>query len=487
MQIIIRTILIFCIVVFSNNEGLDSRIQTTEGIKNRNAENQSSTFPVFPGGVLAFPGAEGYGRNATGGREGEIYHVTNLNDDGKGSFRDAVSKPGRIIVFDVSGIIKLSSTPVQLQSNQTILAQTAPGDGVVLYGGRLSASGAHNTIVRYLRVRMGVDYSGKADAAGMANGFNVIFDHCSFTWGKDENFSISTNNRAPLENITIQNSIIGHGLQNHSCGGLMQTGITEGVTIFRNLYIDNHTRNPKVKGLNQFVNNVVYNWGGGTAYDMGGNSKGPSETTIEDNYFIVGPAETYRDTRQSDGTVVTKHTRLTPSKPFTGGNALFRTFWKGNYYDDNKDGAFNGRPMDWEKDCSGNPLFLDTPSNLHPQIVSQTTAETAYKWIVENVGATLPRRDQVDAYLIGELTSLGTKGTIIKNETDTAQFPLGGPGVIKPGTKPLDTDGDGISDAFEDKWGLDKNDPSDAMMIASNGYTNIENYSFSLEYPENYK
>lgn len=482
MQVLVRTILIYSFVFFNSTIQADSR-----GLEAATRTKESKVFPVFSDGVLAFPGAEGYGRNATGGREGEIYHVTNLNDDGEGSFRDAVSKPNRIIVFDVAGIIKLSATPVVLQSNQTVLAQTAPGDGIVLYGGRISATGASNTIVRYLRVRMGIAHPRQADAGGMANGSNVIFDHCSFTWGKDENFSLSTNNQAPLENITIQNSIIGHGLQNHSCGSLMQTGITEGISIFRNLYINNHTRNPKVKGLNQFVNNVVYNWGGGTAYDMGGNSQGPSETTIEDNYFIVGPAETYRAIPQEDGSLAVENYYLTPAKPFTGGNELFRTYWKGNYYDDDKDGTFNGRPIDWEKDCAGNPMFLYKPSELHPRIASQTSAEKAYEWIVKNVGATLPRRDQVDAYLIGELTSLGKKGTIIRDETDTTQFPLGGPGFIEPGTKPLDSDGDGIPDAFEDKWGLDKNDPTDAMKIASNGYTNIENWSFSLEFPEKYK
>ncbi|HAE43271.1 MAG TPA: pectate lyase [Clostridiales bacterium] len=381
----------------------------------------------------------------------------------------------------------MSPEPIKLQSNQTILGQTAPGGGVVLYGGRISATGINNTIVRYLRVRMGSEYPGNADTGGMANGSDVIFDHCSFTWGKDENFSLSTDNKAPLKNITIQNSIIGQGLQNHSCGGLMQTGIEEGITIYRNLYIDNHTRNPKVKGLNQFVNNVVYNWGGGTAYDMGGNSKGPSETTIENNYFILGPAETYRDFRGDDGTLVTKNYYLTPAKPFSGGNTLFRTYWQGNYYDENKDGTLNGRPIDWEKDCSGSPLFLDAPSELHPKIVGQSQAEKAYEWIVKNVGASLPERDQVDTYLIDELLSLGTKGVIIKDETDPAQFSLAGPGIVKSGIKSLDTDGDGIPDEFEDKWGLDKNDPTDAIKIGSNGYTNIENYSFSLEFPEKYK
>ncbi len=106
---------------------------------------------------------------------------------------------------------------------------------------------------------------------------------------------------------------------------------------------------------------------------------------------------------------------------------------------------------------------------------------------MKNVGATLPARDQVDAYLIDELTSLGKKGTIIRNETNTTQFPLGGPGNFKSGSKPLDTDNDGMPDEFEDKWKLNKNDATDALKRASNGYTNLENYAFSLEYPEAYK
>ena len=113
------------------------------------------SLPLYAEGVLAFPGAEGFGRFATGGRGGTIYHVTNLNDSGEGSLRDAVSKPGRIIVFDVSGVIKLKSALV-FSSNLTVLGQTAPGEGIQVYGERVSFSGANNIIVRYMRFRMGV-------------------------------------------------------------------------------------------------------------------------------------------------------------------------------------------------------------------------------------------------------------------------------------------------------------------------------------------
>ena len=148
----------------------------------------------------------------------------------------------------------------------------APGDGVVVYGNRVSFSGADDLICRYLRVRMGINGREGKDAAGIAYGSDMIFDHMSVTWGRDECFSINGDPKKPADqprNITIQNSFIGQGLQPHSCGGLIQTTINDGVTLYRNLYIDNKTRNPKVKGLNQFVNNVLYNWGNGGAYIMG--------------------------------------------------------------------------------------------------------------------------------------------------------------------------------------------------------------------------
>lgn len=434
---------------------------------------------------MAFPGAEGYGAGATGGRGGDVYHVTTLEDNGEeGSLRAAVSKPDRIIVFDVAGIINLKEALV-FSKNLTIAAQTAPGDGVVLYGNRVSFTGASNLICRHLRIRMGTNGTDGKDAAGIANGENMIFDHLSVTWGRDENFSINWDSKGTLpRNITIQNSILGQGLQNHSCGGLIQTDTESGITLFRNLYTDNKTRNPKVKGLNQFVNNVVYNWGSGAAYNMGGDSSGQSETTIEDNYFIVGPVDNWQNVRQEDNSIKVEKVPMSPTPPFLGGNVDFRAYYKGNYYDNDKDGLLNGFELtqaNWAEYCKGEPTFLSAPSDKHPAISQQTSATEAYNWIVKNVGASLPARDEVDQYLIDELTSLGKKGTIIQNEQDVQQFSLGGVGTIQNGEKPLDSDNDGMPDEFEDKYGLDKNDPSDAAKIANNGYTNIENYIFTLD------
>ncbi|MCD8182472.1 MAG: pectate lyase [Bacteroides sp.] len=319
------------------------------------AKGDAGPFPDY-GEVVAFPGAEGFGRYATGGRGGEIYHVTNLNDNGEGSLRDAVSKPNRIVVFDVAGIINLESVLV-FSSNLTVAGQTAPGDGVVLYGDRVSFSGAKNVICRYLRVRMGRQGPDGKDAAGIASGSNMIFDHLSVTWGCDENFSINGNDAF---DITIQNSIIGQGLQNHSCGGLMQTTLQNGITLFRNLYIDNKTRNPKVKGLNQFVNNVVYNWGNGAAYNMSGDSEGESLTDIEDNYFIVGLVNNWQEVRLEDESIILENSVQQPTKPFIGANKLFSTYCKHNYYDFDKNGTLNGAEIteaNWEEHTSGIPTF----------------------------------------------------------------------------------------------------------------------------------
>lgn len=132
---------------------------------------------------------------------GDSLQVTTLEDNGEeGSLRAAVSKPDRIIVFDVAGIINLKEALV-FSKNLTIAAQTAPGDGVVLYGNRVSFTGASNLICRHLRIRMGTNGPDGKDAAGIANGENMIFDHLSVTWGRDENFSINWDSKGHFHAI----------------------------------------------------------------------------------------------------------------------------------------------------------------------------------------------------------------------------------------------------------------------------------------------
>ena len=268
-------------------------------------------------GVEAFPGAQGWGRYATGGRTGSVYHVTNLNDSGTGSLRDAVSQPNRIVVFDVSGVIRINSRIV-FSKNLYVAGQTAPGEGITVYGDGVSFSGADNIIVRYMRFRMGHKGSSGKDCAGIANGQNMIFDHCSFAWGLDETFSINPDGKGSTpEYITLQHCVVGQGLMTHSAGGLMQTNY---VSLIGNFLCDNSTRNFKIKGINQYANNIVYNWSNG-AYIMGGDSEGKSFVNIQSNLFINGPAK--------------------GGAAFTGGNADFHCYGDDNWQDRNMDGIFD--------------------------------------------------------------------------------------------------------------------------------------------------
>ncbi len=398
---------------------------------------------------VAFPGAQGFGRFAKGARASSsptVYHVTNLNDSGSGSLRDAVSQSNRIVVFDVSGVIKINSRIV-FKSNLYVAGQTAPGEGVTVYGNGVSFSGASNIICRYLRVRMGHGGDSGKDCAGIANGTNMIFDHCSFSWGLDETFSINSDGGA-LGDITLQNCIFGQGLLSHSAGGLMQA---DNITLYRNFYCDNSTRNNKVKGKNQYANNVVYNWQNG-CYIMGGDSEGQSYCNIQSNLFINGPAK--------------------GGDAFGGGNSNFHFYADDNWQDSNLDGVFN--PSLITKDGGGDRV--QTPY-AYPELELFSGKELLEKSI-PTVGASLPYRDQSDCYMVDEVMSLGKQGKIITYETS---LPIGAPDTWNwwKGTKPADADGDGMPDAWETANGTNPNS-NDATVIADNGYLNIENYINSI-------
>lgn len=394
----------------------------------------------------AFPGAEGFGKWASGGRGGSVYHVTNLNDSGPGSFRDAVSATNRTVVFDVGGVIHIGARIV-VSKDITIAGQTAPGEGVAIYGNGLSFTNANRTIARYMRFRMGkIGASGK-DGIAIANGTNMIFDHCSVSWGRDENFSISGGSGEDPGLVTIQNCLIAQGLVPHSCGGLIQD--FNGVSILRTLYIDNDTRNPKVKGINEYINNVIYNWNS-AAYILG-DSAADSYANVIGNYFISGPN--------------------TGAAPFTRGNLNFHIYALNNYHDSNKNGLLDGSllsqgaygTVDWQT------VAYDYPGvkTLHP-------VQTAYKIVSSRAGACLPIRDRHDTRLIKELNSLGTSGQLISDENNS---PMYGIGILDSGINPTDTDQDGMPDYWEQSIaGLnvlvaDHNGDADG-----NGYTNLEDY-----------
>ena len=397
---------------------------------------------------LAFPEAQGWGRFATGGRTGKVYHVTNLNDSGTGSLRDAVSQPNRIVVFDVAGVINISSRIV-FSNNLYVAGQTAPGEGITVYGDGVSFSGANNIIVRYMRFRMGHKGSSGKDCAGIANGANMIFDHCSFAWGLDETFSINPDGKGTTpQNITLQHSIVGQGLMTHSAGGLMQTDY---ISLIGNFLCDNSTRNFKVKGINQYANNMVYNWSNG-AYIMGGDSEGSSYVNIQSNLFINGPAK--------------------GGAAFTGGNADFHCYGNDNWQDNNMDGVFDP----FEITDYNAATRVSTPYD-YPEL-KLNAGKTLLQTNLPTVGASLPYRDMTDCYMVDEVMSYGKKGALISNE-ETLIYGAPNTWKVYAGVKKQDTDGDGMPD----EWEIDNaTDPAkdDAMVLRDNGYTNIENYINSI-------
>ena len=396
---------------------------------------------------LAFPEAQGWGRFAVGARDGgTVYHVTNLNDSGTGSLRDAISQPNRIIVFDVAGVINIKDRLI-FKNNLYVAGQTAPGEGITVYGNGVSFSGSSNIIVRYMRFRMGHNGSSGKDAAGIANGQNMIFDHCSFSWGLDETFSINPDNKGVVPGyITISNSIMGQGLMPHSAGGLMQSDY---ISLYRNLYVDNATRNNKIKGKNQYVNNIVYNWKNG-AYIMGGDSKGDSFVNIEGNLFINGPAN--GGNAFSGG----------------GGEGTFSFYGEDNWQDSNMDGKF--APAEVTNYAAG---VRQTTRYDYPEM-PKYPGNSLLTNLLPTVGASLPYRDYADCYMVDEVNSLGKSGELISNEENLV---YGSPATwtVWGGNKKVDTDGDGMPDEWEKAHGTDPN-KDDAMVIATNGYANIENY-----------
>lgn len=393
----------------------------------------------------AFPGAEGFGKYATGGRGGTVVFVTNTNDSGPGSFREAVSGSGRTVIFRIGGVIAYTGGRYNVAPNVTIAGQTAPGDGVTLYGDGIGYNGSHNTITRFIRYRMGINGTSDKDAVAIDTGNNMIFDHITASWGRDETFSISGSSPS---NITIQASIISQGLQGHSAGGLVQTD--GGVSILRTLYIDNDTRNPKVKGVNEYVNNVICNWET-IGYNMGGDSAGESFVNVFNNYFMRGPA--------SSGSAI------------SGGNTDFHIYATNNWYDGNRNGLLDGSELPF-----ANYGSMDLKATPYPYPITPASAYsplTALKLAISDAGPSF-RRDSVDEQMISELISWGLDGGTITSELIA---PMNGPGIIRNGTPYPDADNDGMPDFWENGTGSNPAVANNnAASPSGSGYTRLEDY-----------
>jgi pectate lyase len=338
----------------------------------------------------AFSGAEGFGQSASGGRGGEIFHVTTLDDSGAGSFRDAVSKPKRIVVFDVGGIIRLKSN-VAVSSDLTLAGQTAPGDGVMIYGRSVSFSGQKNVIVRYLRFREGIAGDSGKCSVNLSTGSDMIFDHCSIEWGRWDCLGLTVGSH----DITFQNCIIGEGIDPQRFGSLSDA--VTNITYTHNLWINNQSRNPKAKGRIQYVNNVVYNWG--VCGLVGGHSGADHFQDVVGNYFIAGP--------NSNSHFVGEFT------------ATDHVFQKENVADTDKDGKLNGREV-IAADFGGGtnaPTIVNAPSVASLAGFKIESASAALASVLANAGCSL-HRDSVDARLIDEVQSFGTRGKISHTEAE---------------------------------------------------------------------
>ncbi len=398
--------------------------------------------PAARAQLPAFPGAEGFGAAASGGRRGDVYHVTHLGDAGPGSLRDAVSRGPRVVVFDVGGYVELKST-LRVASDITLAGQSAPGDGIGVKNYEVSFSGAHNVIVRFVRFRLGeTAEQDTRSAVVLAGSRDVILDHCSIQFGRWDNLQLIGG-----RNITIQHSIIGPAL-GRQLGCLCAA---EDVTFHHNLLIGNAGRSVKTRGKVQFVNNVVYNWRQGAFADAG-LPRGPSWSDLVGNYFIAGP-----DTG--------------PAPPVSAA-ATAHVYTRGNLIDGDRDGKLNGTPL---KDTDLGPATVETsPFAAPPIAVTVESADVAYDKVVAGVGCSL-RRDAVDTRLIADLKSLGKKGRLISAPGD-----VGGPGQLRGGPAPKDTDGDGIPDDWELSHNLDPTRYSDRNTLDKSGYTMVEVYLNSL-------
>jgi hypothetical protein len=446
---------------------------------------------VHPGGVvrgevwrlrvrhLAFPEAEGYGRFAIGGRGGKVYEVTNLNDAGKGSLREAVEASGpRTVVFRVGGVIALKSKLVVHNPYLTVAGQTAPGDGICVANYTFGCFETHDVIIRHVRIRVGDESGVTQDGCGARGCDHVIFDHCSISWSIDEGFS-SREGR----NFTFQHCIISEALnlaghkkyegtgKGHSFAGSISGDIG---SFHHNLLAHCAGRNwslaggldrtgQHLAGRLDIRNNVVYNWAHRTT------DGAVRELNFVNNYYLPGPATKVYSLMKPDPGDPERGARI-----FMAGNIMAG---KDEYNDDNWK-AYVGPADGIAKVKSDKPRF-------EPYVKTQSAKE-AFDSVMADVGATRPKQDAIDKRIIADVkkktsTYTGSRSKmpgIIDTPSDAGGLP-----EYKSAEPPPDADHDGIPDAWEKAHGLDAKDAADGAAYRPDGYTNLEIYLNELASP----
>ncbi|CAN5720511.1 pectate lyase [soil metagenome] len=437
---------------------------------------------------IAFPGAEGFGKYTTGGRGGKVIIVSNLDDDGEGSFRKAVTAKGkRIVVFGISGTIHLESK-LSIKGDITIAGQTAPGNGVCLADNSVSVSG-DNIIIRYLRFRMGdkfqkggmVDGNGGDDAFGGNRGKNIIIDHCSMSWSTDEVFSIYAG-----DSTTVQWNIISEPLnysyhfetgdadyEHHGYGAIWGG---RHFTAHHNLFAHCNSRTPRFDGIRNapeenvdYRNNVIYDWGGNNVYAGEG-----GRYNIVNNYYKYGPSTK----KNALGKIVNPYNRL-PGIPFG------KFYIAGNFID--------GSPTVSENNWLGVTMHEGTVDDAQNAKLNEAfkvvdiemeSGKTACESVLKNAGAILPKRDTLDQRIINDVKN--RKGGLIDvqggHPHGTAyELTINAWPTLQSLPAPTDTDKDGMPDDWEKQHHLNPADSGDASLNSiDKQYTNIEVYVNSL-------
>jgi hypothetical protein len=446
----------------------------TSGWSNALRDSNTRLVAIYspaPEPTKAFPGAYGFGCQASGGRGGSVYKVTNLNNSGSGSFRDCVKNDNGTVIFDTGGTVTLATRLNVYNSNVTVAGQTAPGGGFCVRNGVMYIRNFENWIIRHMRFRLG-RHSGTSegsenqfDSMTITNGVNVIVDHCSFSWGCDENVDI----KDLSNNLTIQWCILTEPLnfQGHGYELILEpNGIANTyMTLHHNLFANQLGRNPR--GSNEYgailwenINNVAYNWGG-TEGDWGAwaccDSSEHSDLNWVGNYSIAGP-----------------NSGNTPSTMLSAGTTNSRIYiGSTNYIDSDRDTSHDGVAATWSN-VAGSKTQMGSPFSIPTAYqVATDTADTAYTNVLAGAGATKPSRDSVDTRAVNSVTN--RNGSIINDEDDVGGWP-----TLAAGTPPTDTDGDGMPDAWETAYGTNPNVADNNGDLDGDGYTNLEEYINSL-------
>lgn len=445
----------------------------------------------------AFPGAEGFGKYATGGRGGQVAEVTSLDDHGEGSFRQALQAfPGEplTVVFRISGIIELSTPIIIKRSNLTIAGQTAPGDGICLKGHSFMLNGAGaggnkgNIIIRFIRSRPGSNLKSGVYGFDMENCHDVIVDHCSFSWANEECAAMYD-----TKNTTVQWCIVSEGLYEagHMKGHRSYGGVWGGqyASYHHNLIAHQNSRAVRFNGgrahdtvaLVDYRNNVIYNWGNPNAC-YGGDIKiagAVSQVNMVNNYYKPGPATP----------VVLKFIQVLDAGKDSKGVGQWYLF--GNIMVGNKRLTNNNLlgldlsnlPVDGVGKAISRKAFPTTAA-LQPQ-----SATAGYEAVLANAGAILPVRDAVDIRIIKE-TKNGTAsglGTFGKAGIIDHPAAVGGWSAYQTKPAPADTDHDGMPDEWEKKNKLNPTDGGDRNQLQAGGYTMLEKYLNELAEVNNVK